>query len=505
MPRDFEALTAAPAGCEPRLRSWEGSCTRLAGMSSVRVRMAPSPTGYFHVGGARTALFNWLYARQHGGVFVLRIEDTDTARNRPEYAEGIKRALLWLGLDWDEGPYFQSERAGLYEAAIRKLWEAGRLYACDCTPEQVAARNKAAGRPPGYDGHCRDRRLDPGLGRLLRFRTPDEGSTSWDDVVRGKVVYENASIEDFAVRKSNGQPLFILANVVDDASMAISHVIRGEEHVPNTPKYLLLWEALGYGATPTFAHLPLLVNAARQKLSKRRDKVALEDYRDEGYLPEAMVSYLALLGWSPKDGREVLSREELIADFRLEDVKSAPAFFDERKLADINATYLRSLSTDEFLTRARSWLESRWAPIAPLVQERARTLGEAYELVDFLFLPDVQVLEAEWQKVRRQQPAFVAVLAESLARLEDADWDATSLREAIVEAGAAAGVNSLAKAQAPVRLALTGRTVGPPLFESLVLLGRRRALQRLKAALERAQREDRGGSQPSGRGSQPSS
>jgi glutamyl-tRNA synthetase len=452
--------------------------------------MAPSPTGYFHVGGARTALFNWLYARQQGGVFVLRIEDTDVARNRPEYAEGIERALSWLGLDWDEGPYFQSQRADLYDAAIDQLWAGGRLYACDCTPEQVRDRNKAAGRPPGYDGYCRDRDLAPGLGRLVRFRTPDEGTTSWDDIVRGKVVYENASIEDFAVRKSTGQPLFILANVVDDASMAISHVIRGEEHVPNTPKYLLLWEALGYPAVPAFAHLPLLVNAARQKLSKRRDKVALEDYRDEGYLPEAMVSYLALLGWSPKDGRELLSREQLVAEFRLEDVKSAPAYFDERKLADVNATYLRSLTTDEFLDRARAWLESRWAPIAPLVQERARTLGDAYELVDFLFLPEVQMVEAEWEKLRRQQPAFVEVLEGAGARIADADWEASSLREAVVEAGAAAGVTSLAKAQAPVRLAVTGRTVGPPLFESLVLLGRRRTLARIEAALERARRED---------------
>jgi len=452
--------------------------------------MAPSPTGYFHVGGARTALFNWLYARQHAGVFVLRIEDTDAARNRPEYAEGIERALSWLGLSWDEGPYFQSQRTALYEAALARLWDAGLLYACDCRPEQVAERNKAAGRPPGYDGFCRDRGLEPGQGRLVRFRTPDEGTTSWDDIVRGKVVYENASIEDFAVRKSSGQPLFILANVVDDADMAVTHVIRGEEHVPNTPKYLLLWEALGYGATPAFAHLPLLVNAARQKLSKRRDKVALEDYRDEGYLPEAMVNYLALLGWSPKGDREILSREELIAEFRLEDVKSAPAFFDERKLSDVNATYLRSLPAEEFVARASSWLENRWAPIAALVQERARTLGDAYALVDFLFLPEICVVESEWQKVRRQQPAFVAVLENAEARLAEADWGSGALRDAVAQAGSAAGVTSLAKAQAPVRLAVTGRTVGPPLFESLVLLGRRRTLARLAAARERAAHED---------------
>lgn len=459
-------------------------------MSTVRARMAPSPTGYFHVGSARTALFNWLFVRQHGGVFVLRVEDTDLARNRPEAAEGIERAMRWLGLEWDEGPYFQSQRGALYEAALAKLWEGGFLYACDCTPDQVAARNKAEGRPPVYDSYCRDRQLEPSAGRLLRFRTPDEGTTSWDDIVRGKVVYDNASIEDFSVRKSNGQPLFILANVVDDADMAISHVIRGEDHVPNTPKHLLLWEALELGSPPAFAHLPLLVNASRQKLSKRRDKVALEDYREDGYLPEAMINYLALLGWSPKGDREILSHDELVAEFRLEDVKSAPAFFDERKLADVNATYLRSMTASEFLARSAGWLEERWAPLAPLVQERARTLADVYAMVDFLYLPEVQVVPAEWQKVRRQQPAFVAILEAVHARLEDADWQAPALREAVEHAGTAVGVTSLAKAQAPVRLAVTGRTVGPPLFESLVLLGRDRTLARIAAAHERALRED---------------
>ena len=217
--------------------------------------------------------------------------------------------MRWLGLDWDEGPYFQSQRGELYETAIEQLLAKGLVYACDCAGRSRSpSATRRAGRPPGYDGYCRDRGLEPALGRLLRFRTPDSGTTSWIDIVRGEVVYENSSIEDFSVRKSNGQPLFILANVVDDGDMAITHVIRGEDHVPNTPKYLLLWEALELGAPPVFAHLPLLVNESRQKLSKRRDKVALEDYRDEGYLPEAMVNYLALLGWSPGGDREVLSR-----------------------------------------------------------------------------------------------------------------------------------------------------------------------------------------------------
>jgi glutamyl-tRNA synthetase len=465
-------------------------------VSSVRVRIAPSPTGYFHVGSARTALFNWLFARQQAGTFVLRIEDTDALRNRVEHAEGIERAMRWLGLDWDEGPYFQSRRGSLYEAALEKLMTESRLYACDCTSEQVTARNKAAGRPPGYDGHCRQRSLEPSLGRLLRFRTPDTGRTSWVDIVRGEVVYENSAIEDFSVRKSNGQPLFILANVVDDGEMAISHVIRGEDHVPNTPKYLLLWEALDLGRPPALAHLPLLVNESRQKLSKRRDKVALEDYRDEGYLPEAMLNYLALLGWSPGADREVLSRQELIDEFRLEDVKSSPAFFDERKLSDVNATYLRAISPDELVGRSQEWLQSRWSPMAALVQERARTLAEVYSMVDFLYLPEVRVDERDWQKVRRQQPAFVALLEAAEVGFAACEWEAPAIREATLSAGAGVGVESLGKAQAPVRLAITGRTVGPPLFESLVLLGRRRTLARLSAARQRAVREDQAPEDP---------
>jgi glutamyl-tRNA synthetase len=457
----------------------------------TRVRFAPSPTGYFHVGGARTALFNWLFARQHGGTFVLRIEDTDTERNRDEWIAGIQRALLWLGLDWDEGPWFQSDRTARYADAIEQLLALGLAYACDCTSEAVAARAKERGGPPGYDGFCRDRHLEPTLGRAVRFRTPDQGATTVVDLIRGQPVFPNDRIEDFAIRKSNGAPLFILANVVDDAEMAISHVIRGEEHLPNTPKYQLLWDALGYGSYPVFAHLPLLVNDKRQKLSKRRDKVALEDYRDEGYLPEAMRNYLALLGWSPGDDRELLTLDELIAEFRLDDVKSAPAFFDERKLSAVNAEYLRRLPTEEFVARAVGWLRAAWEPIAPLIQERARTLGEAARMVDFLYLEQPVVDPAAWAKGVRRQPAFAAILDAALEAFATCDWDAGTLHQVTQELGRAAGVPQLGKAQAPIRLAVTGRDVGPPLFESLQLLGRERTLARLRAARERLGDQDR--------------
>jgi glutamyl-tRNA synthetase len=450
------------------------------------VRIAPSPTGYFHVGTARTALFNWLFARQNGGTFILRVEDTDTARNRPEHVEGIMNALRWLGLDWDEGPYFQSERGGIYAAAIEKLVASGAVYACDCSPEQIAGRAKERGGPPGYDGHCRDRGLEPGPGRLLRFRTPDTGETAFDDVVRGRPTFPNDRIEDFGVRKSNGDPLFILANVVDDADMGITHVIRGEDHVSNTPKYVLLWEALGYGPRPVFAHLPLLLNEARKKLSKRRDKVAVEDYRDEGYLLEAFRNYLALLGWSPGEDREIITLEEMISEFRLEDVKSAGAIFDERKLQAVNAEYLRALPVDVMVTRAQGWLQSRWEPIAPLVQERARTFSEVYTLTDFLYRPEPVVDARDWDKAVAKNPAFGSVLEAAAARYAALDdWEAEAIHQATVAAGEDAGVAQLAKAQAPVRLAVTGRSVGPPLWESLELLGRDHTVARLRAALTR--------------------
>ena len=462
--------------------------------TAPRVRIAPSPTGYFHVGTGRTALFNWLFARQQGGSFLLRIEDTDASRNRPEYTEGILRAMRWLALDWDEPPYFQSEHAAEHAEAIAKLLAGGHAYACECTREQIDARNDADGRPrdEGYDGHCRDLGLPAEPGRLIRFRVP-EGETSFTDLIRGSITVQNSTIEDFGIRKSDGGPLFYLANTVDDSTMEITHVARGEEHLPNTSKYVLLWSALGFGVPPVFAHLPLILNERRQKLSKRRDKVSVEDYRDEGYLPEAFVNYLALLGWSPGDDREILTREEMIEEFRLEDVKSAGAIFDERKLQSVNAEYLRAMPAEELVARAQGWLRSRWEPIAGLVQERARTLSDVYAITDFLYLPAPVIDAAEWDKGVRKSPAFGAILAEAADRYATIDWTAAAIHDATVAAGEAVGVPQLGKAQAPIRLAVTGRSVGPPLWESLQLLGRDHTLARLAAAQHRLQAAERSG------------
>ncbi|MGB7050314.1 MAG: glutamate--tRNA ligase family protein [Acidimicrobiales bacterium] len=498
--------------------------------SPARVRFAPSPTGYFHVGSARTALFNWVVARQTGGTFILRIEDTDADRSREEWVDGILSALHWLGMDADEGPIRQSSLAERYRQAEDALWEGGYLYACDCTHEEIEARNKAAGRlTPGYDGFCRERKLPRGEGRALRFRSPDEGVTTVADVVRGDVVFPNDAIDDFVVVKGNGAPLFVLANVVDDIDMAISHVIRGEDLLPTTPKGILLWQALaavgwearrtdgamagdaagdggsGQGAVrpvpplPVFAHLPMLVNEQRKKLSKRRDPVAVEDYRDQGYLADAFVNYLGLLGWGPPDGEEIFDRDKMLHWFTLEDVNHAPAFFDVVKLTHMNGEYIRAMPVDDFIEAARPWLTGGAAPwpddrfdeatfraIAPLVQERVATLGEVPAMVDFLFLEAPAVDEPSFEKAVVEDESGPVILARAAASYRALDtWERDALYQATAAVGDSVG-RKLGKAQAPIRVAVTGRRVGPPLFESLALLGREPTLARIEAALGRA-------------------
>jgi glutamyl-tRNA synthetase len=448
--------------------------------------MAPSPTGYFHVGSVRTSLYNWLYARQQGGVFVLRIEDTDAERNREEWVDMIYDALRWLGLEWDE-LYRQSERAELYTSAAAKLEAGGMAYWCDCTRDTIDARAAERGGPPGYDGFCRDRNLGPGEGRALRFLTPDLGATVVHDVVRGDPSFENATIEDFVIVRSNGSAMFLLANVVDDGDMQISHVIRGEDHLPNTPKYLLLWDALGYGEHPVFAHLPMIVNEKRQKLSKRRDPVALEQYRDEGYLREVILNYLALVGWSPPDGREQMAVDEMVELFRLEDIGRSAGFFDVAKLRAFNGDAIRALPLDEFVNRSLPFLPQPvdadvFRRLAPLVQERVAVLSEVWPMVDFVFLEEPPVDEASWAKGMKDGAADV--LDGAIVAFASCEWSAPVLKDTLQAVGESLGLN-LKKTQAPVRVAVTGRTVGPPLFESLEVLGRDRALARLGDARSR--------------------
>jgi glutamyl-tRNA synthetase len=452
----------------------------------------------FHVGSARSSLFNWAFAKQRGGAFVLRIEDTDASRNRPEWTEGIVSAMAWLGMDASgyEGPLLQSGNTVKHADAAQQLLAKGHAYYCSCTREEIIARTGDQHR--GYDGHCRDLGLGPGPGRALRFRTPDEGATVVSDVIRGEVRFDNAAIDDFPVMRADGSVLFLLANVVDDIDMAISHVVRGEEHLPNTPKQQMMWQALDH-EPPVWAHLPLLVNEKRQKLSKRRDKVALEDYKAEGYLAEAMRNYLMLLGWAPSGDREILPWPTLIEEFRLDEVNLSPAFFDVKKLRAINGSYIRELAVEEFIARSEPWLTAPVAPwrpeafsvqayaqLAPLVQTRVAVMSEITANVDFLFLDEPDFDEASWAKTMTGGAAGVAagIIDATLHSLGTVAWDADSIRACVEQAGAEFGLK-LGKAQAPVRVAVTGRTTGLPLFESLQVLGRDAAISRLEAARAR--------------------
>ena len=453
-----------------------------------RYRFAPSPTGFFHVGGARTALFNWALARSSGGTFVLRIEDTDEARNQPEWTQGIIDSLAWIGISADdphfEGPRFQSANVDAHIAAATRLFETGRAYYCDLTSEQIKARNDETGTT-GYIGYSRDRNLGPGPDRVLRFRVP-AGSTVVRDLVRGDVEFDNSTIEDFVLLRSNGTPVFLLANVVDDVEMAISHVVRAEEHLPNTPKQQMIWQALGH-EPPVWAHVPVLVNEQRKKLSKRRDKVALEQYRDEGYLADAMVNYLMTLGWSPGD-QEIVAWSQIEPAFRLEDVNLSPAFFDVKKLGAFNGEYIRMMSVDQLVAACDPWIPAEWdrakfAEIAVHIQPRLVTLADAPGVVDFLFSADPVIDEESWATT------FTADYAAPLLRqvtnaYETCAWDHVSLKTTMEDLMVSYEIK-LGKASAGTRVAITGRTIGPPLFEALEVMGRDESLRRMRAALQR--------------------
>ncbi len=446
------------------------------------------------MGSARSVLYNWAVALRSHGTLVLRIEDTDAARNHPQWIDGIVSAMAWLGIDGSqyEGPYLQSDNLGSHTVAAQRLYQQGQAYYCDCTRPDVITRTGDEHR--GYDGFCRDRDLAPGPGRALRFRTPDEGSTVVDDLVRGKTVFDNDTIEDFVLARADGSVLFLLANVVDDMEQRVTHVIRAEEHLPNTPKQQLLWEALGH-QPPAWAHLSILVNERRQKLSKRRDKLALESYRDEGYLAEAMRNYLMLLGWGPRDGGEIMPFADMVAQFRIEDVSPSPAFFDLQKLRAFNGEYIRALPTADYLAACEPWLRPDRVPwpadrfdrgvfaaLAPLAQTRVVLLADIVPMVDFAFLPEPVHDEASWTKAMKEPAA--EILASVAAAYADAPWRADELRVRLEAVGDSFGLK-LGKVQAPVRVAVTGRTVGLPLFESLQVLGREETLRRIETARER--------------------
>jgi glutamyl-tRNA synthetase len=477
-------------------------------VTETRVRFAPSPTGFLHVGGARTALFNWLYARHTGGTFVLRIEDTDVERSRQDWTEGIQTTLQWLGLDWDEGPYLQSARFDRHLEAAQQLLASGAAYECFCTEDEINARyeaRKALGpADPGYDGHCRDltpedraRLAGEGRPRSIRFRTPDDGVSSFTDVIRGEVTVPWSTIPDFVIVRTSGAPVFYLANAVDDADTGITHVIRGEDLTDTTHRMLALRDALGIPGRPTFAHLPLLVGAERAKLSKRHGAISLEDFAARGYLPEALANYLGLLGFSlPADesgaAPEIVSLAELAAAFDLARVAPSPAFFDYDKLNWMNGEYIRALPLPEFVDRCRPFGEERYgdrfdgdvfAAAMALAQERATTLADAADTAWFLFVPEEEFQIAPDSLERLQKTERVGEILDAVAaHLEVCDWtvEAVDLRPVL---------DKLAikprKGLPAVYAAVEGSHTGLPLFDSIVLLGRERTLRRIRAAAAR--------------------
>ncbi|AKL72978.1 glutamyl-tRNA synthetase [Actinobacteria bacterium IMCC26256] len=468
--------------------------------SNVRVRFSPAPTGFLHVGGARTALFNWLFARSAGGVLILRIEDTDVARSRQEWVDGIQETLTWLGLGWDEGPVLQSDRFELYLAAADQMLAEGLAYECFCTEEESKERNDAAvaaGRPPGYDGHCRNlseaERValrDAGRPLSLRFRTPDIGSSEFVDVVRGPVSVEWSTISDFVIVRSDGTPIFFLANAVDDLEMGITHVVRGEDLLDSTHRVLALRRAMGSLDAPTYAHLPLIVGEDRAKLSKRHGAVSLEDFRDRGYLPEALLNYLALLGWAPDEGKEVMDAEEIAREFDLDRVTHSAAYFDHQKLEWVNGEWIRRLSLETLVERVLPYAETLYGSeldkelllgAVRIGQERATTLVQLAEQMDFLFLPaaDFVINPDSWERVSSAE-GLVEILGAVLSHLEKCEWSVEDidLRPALE----ALGVKPR-KGLPAVYAAIEGRHAGLPLFDSIHLLGRDESLRRVSAAL----------------------
>ncbi len=431
---------------------------------TVRARFAPSPTGFLHVGSANTALKNWLFARSVGGTFVLRIEDTDVDRSKPELIDEILRTLEWLGIDWDEGPFLQSQRTERHAEAVQQLLRDGWAYEDD---------------------------------GAVRFRVPDEGVTGWDDVIRGRVEFENVNLEDFVIQRRTGTAMFLLANAVDDLDMGITHAIRGEDLVNTVPKVLLLMKALGAPADITYAHLPLLVNERRKKLSKRDGVVAVEDYRAQGFVAPALANYLATLGWGAPDGVEIRPMSEIIELFRLEDVTKAPAFFDVKKLSHVNGEYLRAMAPADFVDLAQPWLTGPLAPwpaeaydpavvdrLVGDMQERTKVLAEVPGWLECVFVDEVPVDETAWAKAVVKNEWSGAVLDATIAAYETCAWEPVVLHEQLTAVVEGQGMK-LGKAQAPVRVAVTGRTVSLPLFDLMEVLGRDRTLGRLRAARAR--------------------
>jgi glutamyl-tRNA synthetase len=463
---------------------------------TVRTRFAPSPTGFLHLGGARTALFNYLFARRHGGVFVLRIEDTDRERSTDEYVSAILDSLAWLGLEHDEGPFFQSRRYDFYARRVGELIDRGHAYWCTCSAEEVEAkrqRAQAEGRKPVYDRTCRERwgREKPAPFSAVRFKSPLAGSTVVEDMVRGAVVFENAELDDFVIVRSDGTPTFHLVVVLDDIDMGITHILRGEDHLTNTPRQVNIFRALD-ATPPRYGHLPLIVGTDRARLSKRHGATAVGAYRDLGFLPDAVVNYLARLGWSCGD-REVFTRAELIAAFDIEGIGKSAAAFDLEKFTWVNAQHMKEMSNEALATAVVPYLETRGARaetatligVVGLLKERARTLVELADQAWCFVSDDVSYDAAAVVKfVSGDQLGYLRELASALAAATS--WDAAGIEEVFRAVTDRLGLK-LGKVAQPARVALTGSTASPGIFEVCEALGKERTVARIRSACERAE------------------
>lgn len=467
---------------------------------TIRVRFAPSPTGYLHVGGARTALFNWLLARRHGGVFILRIEDTDRERSNAAMTQAILDSMAWLGLEWDEGPFHQADGVAQHQADAHALLASGRAYRCFCTPEELEARRNAHPEGPAafrYDRRCAQipaelsaERAAAGESHTIRFLVP-AGVTQWPDQVYGDISFDNADIDDFIILRSDGTPIYNLAVVSDDIAMRVTHILRGDDHVSNTPKQILLYEALGK-TVPTFAHLPMILGPDGKRLSKRHGATAVGEYHDRGILPDAMVNFLALLGWNPGTEQEIFTRDELIAQFSLENVNKKSAVFDTQKLEWLNGQYIARMPEAELIAGVQELLPDAperpyawWALLVELLRVRSRTLREMAEqarpyVYDDLSFDDAAVAK-HWKDSDTVIERFIA-LRDVWTRLPE--WNAATVEETLRRYSEEQSV-SAGKVIHPLRVALTGGAASPGIFQIAELLGRERVLRRLEDALVR--------------------
>jgi glutamyl-tRNA synthetase len=461
----------------------------------IRTRFAPSPTGFLHIGGARTALFNWLYTRRQGGTFILRIEDTDQIRSTEASTRAILDALTWLGLTWDEGPFFQAERVHLHREMVQKLLDEGKAYCCSCTPEDLDRKRKKAlaeGRKPKYDGTCRTLGLSRGAGRVIRFRCPDVGTTVLQDMIKGTISFNNEELDDLVIERADGYPTYNFAVVVDDAQMGITHVIRGDDHVNNTPRQILLYDALGYDV-PLFGHVPMILGADKARLSKRHGATSVMAYQETGYLPEALVNYLVRLGWSHGD-QEIFTPEELVNAFSLEAVGKSAAIFNPEKLLWLNQQYIMAYPGERLVDAISPFWAQRGfdvsdrpfvAQAAANLRTRAKTLVEMADAGAFYFQAEVAYdPEAAAKFLTAESAGHLQAVAERIPDL--ADYSKDGLEQFLRALAEERGTKLKGIAQA-LRVALTGKMVSPGIDEVMVTLGKERTLRRIHRAMKQIQ------------------